>query len=146
MKSLILKSIFLRTAAVFIVFACLALNANSQIDSVDVDITFTSEIDSTIIDSLGNYVLVDVMNVNTTIYDIDYMGEVIVTLYEGGTNFPMGMMKMTAQEFIDENLKVGNTVTTKLFGVDPSISFVIETQVRNFQGANLPIVSTNYSL
>jgi uncharacterized protein YfaS (alpha-2-macroglobulin family) len=125
---------------------CLSFNSQSQINSVDVNITFTSEIDSTLTDSLGNHILADVMNVNVNIDDVDYMGEVMVTLYEGGTNFPMGIMKMTAQDFIDKNLKVGNTVTVKLFGVDPTIPCSIETQVRNFQGANLPVVTTNYSL
>jgi hypothetical protein len=140
------KSILFKSISCFILLVCLSFNSQSQINSVDVNITFTSEIDSTITDASGNHILADVMNVNVSIDDVDFMSEVIVTLYEGGTSFPMGMLKMTAQDFMDKNLKIGNTVTVKLIGVDPTIPCSIETQVRNFQGANLPIVTTNYSL
>ena len=140
------KSLILKSVSCAIVLISLSFNSYSQIDSVNVAITFTSEIDSVTPDSLGNYSLVDVININTSIYDIDFMGEVIVTIYDGATDFPISKVKMTAQDFIDQNLKVGSTVTTKLFGGNVAGSYRIETLVRNFQGADLPVVITNHNI
>jgi hypothetical protein len=117
----------------------------SQIDSVDVNLNFTVETDSTILDSLGNYSIIDVINVNATINDVDFLGEVLVTVYDSSLDYPIAMIKMTAQQIIDANQKVGSVVTVKLDGIDPSGSYRVETQVRNFQGANFPMVTTNYN-
>ena len=118
----------------------------SQIDSVNVNIIFTTEVDSTTTDSLGMYVIDDVINVNASVYDIDFLGEVIVTIYDHATDYPIAMLKMTKQQIIDADQKVGSTVTLKIYEIDSAGSYRVETQIRNFQGANFPMVITNYNI
>ena len=146
MTSNLKNSLLLRTVTAFMLFVCLSSNAYSQLESVNVEIIFTVETDSVNLDSLGGHQIIDVMNVNVTIDDIDFMGEVIVTVYDDQTNYPLSKLKMTAQQFIDANLKVGSIVTVKLDGQNPTGSYRVETQVRNFQGGNFPMVITNYNI
>ena len=51
----------------------------------------------------------------------------------------------TAQECITENLISGDTVTLKIYGLNPQQSLRIETMVRNEQGGYFPIISTDYN-
>lgn len=145
MKISSLKSVVVKLIAVVTVMTTISFSSFSQLDSVNVEIVFTVEMDSVNLDSLGNAQSIDVMNVKASIYDVDFMGEVIATVYDSGTNYPVSKIKMTAQEFIDAGQKVGSTVTLKLDYLDPSASYRVETEVRNFQGANFPIVITNYN-
>ena len=138
-------SLNIKKAALVIVLVFASSFSYSQLDSVNVDITFTTEVDSTTTDSLGMYVIDDVINVNASVYDVDFLGEVIVTVYDHATDYPIAMLKMTKQQIIDADQKVGSTVTLKIYGIDDAGSYRIETQVRNFQGANFPMVITNYN-
>ena len=135
-----------KSGIILLLLLTISLSSFSQIDSVNVNVTFTIETDSTNLDSLGNYVVLDVINVNATIHDVDFLGEVIVTVYDSATDYPIAMRKMTAQQIIDANQKVGSVVTLKLDDIDPLGSYRVETQVRNFQGANFPMVITNYNI
>ena len=146
MKSLLINSIVFKTVSCILLLVCLSSNANSQIDSVNVDITFSLETDPTNLDSLGNYSPMNVMNVNASIYDVDFMGQVVVSVYNHGTDLPVAKLTMTAKQFINTGQKVGSTVTLNLDRIDPTGSYRIETQVRNSQGANFPMVITNYNL
>lgn len=112
-----------------------------QIDSVDVDIHF--ETGTTPWDSVTT---VNILNVDVSVYDVDFLGLVIVALYEGGTDYPIAMVKMTLAELIAAGQKSGDTVTLFLYEIDPAGSYRIETQVRNFQDANLPLVVTNHNI
>ena len=139
-------SLNLKKAALIIVLVFASSFSYSQLDSVLVNITFTTEVDSTTTDSLGMYVIDDVININASVYDVDFLGEVIVTVYDHAADYPIAMLKMTKQQLIDANQKVGSTVTLKIYGIDNAGSYRIETQVRNFQGANFPMVITNYNI
>ena len=113
----------------------------AQIDSVTINLHFetgTDPDDSTL--------TIDVLHVDASIYDVDFMGEVIVTVYDAASDFPMARIKMTAQEFTDANLISGDTTTIKLYGLDPAGSYRVETLVRNYQGANFPVISTDYNI
>lgn len=118
-----------------------SVQSYAQIDSVTVNVHF-----ETGIDPADSSLMVDVMHVEASIYDIDFMGEVVTTVYESVSNFPIALVKMTKQEFIDENLKSGDTITTMFYDIAPAGSYRIETVVRNFQGANFPTIITNHNL
>ena len=145
MKSNWIFSLNIKKAALIVALVFASSFSYSQLDSVNVNITFTTEVDSTTTDSLGMYVVDDVININASVYDVDFLGEVIVTIYDHATNYPIAMLKMTKQQIIDADQKVGSTVTLKIYGIDNAGSYRVETQVRNFQGANFPMVITNYN-
>ena len=145
MKSNWIFSLNIKKAALIIALVFASSFSYSQLDSVNVNITFTTEVDSTTTDSLGMYVVDDVININASVYDVDFLGEVIVTIYDHATDYPIAMLKMTKQQIIDADQKVGSTVTLKIYGIDNAGSYRVETQVRNFQGANFPMVITNYN-
>ena len=122
------------------VFFTFCLPVFGQIDSVDVNIHFetgTSPWDSS---------TVDILHVDVSVYDVDFLGVVVATLYEAGTDYPISMVKMSLAEFITANQKSGETVTVLFYEIAPEGSYRIETQVRNFQDANLPLVVTNHNL
>ena len=146
MKSEVLRIHLMKSLICALALISFSSNSYSQIDSVNVAITFTAEVDSTTTDSLGMYVIEDVINVSTSVHDVDFLGVVIVTIYDHATDYPIAMLKMTKQQFIDLNQKVGSTVTLKIYGIDNAGSYRIEIQVRNFQGANFPMVITNYNI
>ncbi len=107
----------------------------AQLDSASVSLSLTNEVDPS-----DTTAMVDVLTIETTVNDIDFFGEVVITVYEYNTNYPVSMMKVAKQEFIDEQQVSGNVLITKIYGIDGSMSFRIETSVRNFQGASLPII------
>ena len=121
-------------------FCMLGGLVSAQLDSVNVDIHF--EVDQ---DPMDTTQTIDAMHVDAEIFDVDFMGEVITTVYDAASNYPLAMIKMTKQEFIDEGLKNGDVVTTIFYGLDPADSFQIVTEVRNFQGATFPMITTDYN-
>jgi len=126
-------------AGVFLLFI-VTLNASAQLDSASVSLSFTTAQDPE--DSLAT---VDVIEVNVSIYDIDFMGEVIVTLYDQATNYPLQRLKKSSAELIAEGSINGDIATMYFYEILTTEDYTIETQVRNFQGANLGLITTQLS-
>lgn len=112
----------------------------AQLDSASVTLNITTAPDPD--DSLST---MDVIEVEVYLDDIDFVGEVLVTMYEGGTDYPLMMQKFTKQQAIDNGLLSGDTITVPLYDIDSAEFYRIETQVRNYQGANLPMIISNYN-
>ena len=121
-------------------FVLIGLSSFGQITSATVDVHFETGIDP--YDSLST----DVMHVDATIDDIDFMGEILVTVYEPSTDFPIARIKMTKAELEDESLITGSVATIKIYGFDPAEGYQIETLVRNYQGGNFPKINTDYNI
>ena len=130
----------LQKMSLILLFTIYGVFSFAQIDSVTVNLHFETGTDPG-----DSSLTIDVLHVDASIYDIDFMGEVIVTVYDATAGFPMGRIKMTAQEFTDQNLLNGDIVTIKLYGLDPVVPYRTETHVRNYQGANSPVISTDYN-
>ena len=111
----------------------------SQVDSVDVTIHFDLGIDP------YDSVTVDVMHIDLSIHDIDFLGEVLVTLYEPTSGFPLSKIKMTKAELELESLISGSDATIKIYGLDPTLEYNIESLVRNYQGGNFPLINSTYT-
>jgi hypothetical protein len=123
-------------ALLFIVFSFLSFG---QIDSVSVTVQFETGLNP--YDNLTT----DVLSIDVNIYDIDFMGDIGIVVYDTNYDFPMENVVKTAQECITENLISGDTVTLKIYGLNPQQSLRIETMVRNEQGGYFPIISTDYN-
>ena len=123
-----------------LVMLFVSVSSFGQITSVTANVHFEIGIDP--YDSLST----DVMHVDATIDDIDFMGEVLVTVYEPSTNFPVARIKATKVELQNENQISGNVATIEIYGFTPSEGYRIETLIRNYQGGNFPIVTTDYNI
>jgi len=123
---------------------CVSNVAFSQLDSVSVsDVSFHQE---TVLDSLTNTTdTLDVMSVDVYTNDVDFLGEVIITVYEAGTNFPLAKRKVTKQEAVALGLITSNNILIELDNLVASESYRIEVLTRNYQGANLPLVVHNHN-
>ena len=122
-----------------LIFGLLVLNYNvgfSQLDSASVTLSFTVETDP-----MDSTQMVDALNISTTVNDIDYLGEVVVTVYDLSTGYPVAMVKVSKQEFLDENLVTGDTALLQLLDIDSASSYRVETIVRNYQGGQLPTIT-----
>ncbi len=134
----------LRISSVFTSFIFLFWTGNAigQIDSVNVSIHF--ETGQSPVDSM---LTTDILEVDIAVYDIDFFGEAVVSVYDAASSdYPVSKIKMTKQEFIDESQLNGSVVTMKFYGIDPQGSYRIDTQVRNYQGANFQLISTNHNI
>jgi len=129
--------------AIIILFSIYSFVGNAQLDSVQVSGIFSQEIDTE--DSLG---VTDVFNVEITVFDIDFLGEIVIAAVDPGTNITQFVIKRSKQELLDENyLNSGvfdNTIEMPLYNLSPSMDFRLEVTARNYQGANIPIKVYNY--
>lgn len=114
----------------------------AQLDSVSVSLEFDQE---TVLDSLGGTDTLHYMNVNVYTDDIDFLGEIIVTVYDGNSNFPLGKLKFTKQEAINEGILSGSITTIRFDYRSTAESYKVESLIRNYQGANLPLVTVYHN-
>lgn len=145
MTTLFLRLGALRPKNTFLLFGMLLLGNGvfAQLDSVSVSsVTFSQEIVTDSITSITD--TLDVMNIDVYIDDIDFMGEVIITVYETSTNFPVGKVKLMKLEAIETGVISGSNITVSLY-LDSTESYTGEILVRNFQGANTPLVVFNHN-
>lgn len=118
--------------------------AKAQLDSVSVSSVTAS--DTIIVDSLTS-TSDSLTNLDVEVYmdDIDFMGEVIVVVYDDGADYPLAMIKHTKAELESYGSISGSIATIEFVALpDASTQYRVEIQARNFQGGNLPIVSTLY--
>jgi len=116
----------------------------SQLDTVSVsNISFSQEVEMDTVTNVSD--TIDIMSLDIYMDDIDFMGEFIVTVYDSGTDYPLSMIKYTRQEAIDEGIINADVATVQLAYLGASGSYRIETQVRNYQGGNLPVVISNHN-
>lgn len=130
--------------SLFLGFILLSSGAFAQLDSVSVsNVSFTQELTT---DSLnGSVDTLNIMNVEIYIDDIDFMGEVIVMVYDQTNGFPLQIVKHTKSELDNLGLITNATAKMEVAGLSPETnSYKIDVQVRDFYGGNLPVVSTLY--
>jgi hypothetical protein len=107
-----------------------------------VNLTFDDEI---VTDSLGGTDTLDFVNVNVYTDDVDFLGEIIVTVFGANSNFPLGKLKYTKQESINAGILSGSITTIRFDELSPTGAYRIEALVRNYHGANLPLVTVNHN-
>jgi hypothetical protein len=146
MTTLFLRLGSLRPKNTFLLFGMLLLGNGvyAQLDSAAVSsISFTQEI---VTDSATNVTdTIDVMNVDVYTNDIDFLGEVVITVYETSTDFPLSKRKLSKQEALLVGAITGNNVLVSLDGFVSNESYRIEVLVRNYQDANLSLVIYNHN-
>lgn len=130
---------FRNCAGVFLLFI-LSFNASAQLDSASVSLNLAN-----VLDPADSNVVINVLNVDVFLNDTDYFGEIVVTMYQAGTDYPLMMQKFTKQEALNGQYLIGNHLIVPFNEVDSAGAYRMETQVRNYQGANLPLIVTNFN-
>ena len=117
---------------------CFAFQGTAQLDSISVSHHIAQLPDPD--DTMST---IDVVMLDITVYDMDFLGELIIVPYDTLYNHPIFMLKYTKQQLLDEGfLDVGvydQITTIPLYGLDDDAEYRIDITARNFQGANLPL-------
>lgn len=114
----------------------------SQLDSVSVSVSFSLEVDSTSMDSV--LVPSDFMTVNVWVNDPLMVGNILISVYESPSGFPMARVNLNLAELQAAGYLSGNTYMIPIGFLDDSLSYEIKTLPQNFQLAHLPEITISY--
>jgi hypothetical protein len=115
----------------------------SQLDSVNFSMafvtnpTFTAGLDE--VAQQGN-----VFQVKVFLNDVDYVGKLIVMVYDQQTDTPMSIMKLDREEVLSGTYSENGFIVFNIPYLDPSASYKVILEAQNFQQAYLPRVEKNY--
>jgi len=117
--------------------------AFSQLDSVDFSMsfvnnpTFTAGLDE--VSQQG-----DVFQVKVSLNDVDYVGKLIVMIYDLPTNTPMAIMKLEREEILSGTYIQNGLIVFNIPYLDPAGTYKVILETQNFQLAYLPRVEKNF--
>lgn len=115
----------------------------SQLDSLQVGGVFNQ-----VPDPLDTLMITDVYELEVAVFDIDFLGEIVISVYAGNNNYPLYTEKYLKQEMFDQGLldvnAFDNTISISLFDLNPLEDYRIEVLGRNLQGGNLPVKELFY--
>lgn len=117
----------------------------SQLDSVDFSMsfvtnpTFTAGLDT--VSQEG-----DIFQVKVSLNDVDYVGKLLVMVYDQQTDTPMSMMKLDREEVLSGTYTQNGEIIFNLPYLDPSGSYRVILEAQNFQMNYLPRVEKNYPI
>jgi uncharacterized protein YqgQ len=121
-----------------IILLFIAHSAFSQLDSIQIGGVFNE-----VPDPLDTNLVTDAYELEVAVFDIDFLGEIVITVYAGDNLYPLFMEKYSKQEMFDQGLLdnnvYDNTISISLFDLDPEQDYRFEVLGRNLQGGNLPV-------
>jgi hypothetical protein len=132
MKKILLGLILLVSAPAF-----------TQLDSVDFSMsfvtnpTFTAGLDETALQS-------DIFQVKVFLNDADYVGKVLVMIYDLPTNTPMAIMKLDREEILSGTFTENGLIVFNIPYLSPNASYKVILETQNFQMNYLPRVEKSY--
>lgn len=111
----------------------------SQLDSISLTSSFIYE---NVEGYEGDSINQKIIKTETWVNDFDFFGEILIMIYDLENDYPVDQIKYTKQEIIDGGLILNNVITIKSYTAEEERSYKIVSNVRNFQGNNLPLVET----
>lgn len=132
-----------RSILLFFGIVFISGTSNAQLDSIAIsNVSFTQEF---VTDSIGGTDTLELLQLEVYANDIDFLGEAIVVVYEGSSGYPLSMVKETKSEMEAADMISGSVISFTIAGLQDIVDrYRIEVQIRNFQGANLPVVTELY--
>ncbi|MNU67256.1 hypothetical protein D3C71_565900 [compost metagenome] len=115
----------------------------SQLDSLDFSMsfvtnpTFTPGLDE--VSQQG-----EIFQVKVFVNDADYVGKLIVMVYDLPTNTPMAILKLDREEVLSGTYTQNDLLVFSFPYLNPAASYKVILESQNFQGAYLPRVEKNY--
>lgn len=133
------KLVLTKNLCSVLLFCVLSFNTDAQLDSANIDTVYLSP--ETVIDSLGFGDTLNILDIDVYVNDTDFLGEIVVGIYDQGSDFPMSMVKQSKAELQANQQIAGLVVSMRLLtAARPPQGYRIEVQVRNHQGGNLPLL------
>lgn len=86
---------------------------------------------------------VDVLEIHVDVYRIDSLGSIAVAVYDD-FNLLVGRFDYSVSELSSIGAVSGNTITLRLYGIDPSRDYLADALIRTYQEAYLPKLITTY--
>lgn len=112
---------------------------NAQLETSSFNYTLSTEIDSLTSEEYT------VLTLDFEVNDIDYLGELIATVYDLESNQPIRRVKVKLDALPIYASVSGNVVTLLIYDIDPTVGFRAEGLARNYQGGNLPILELTHT-
>ena len=115
----------------------------SQLDSVDFSMSFvtnpsfTAGLDAADLES-------DIFKVNVFLNDVDYVGKVMVMVYDLPTNSPMAIMKLEREEILSGAYSENGFIVFNIPYLDPAGTYKVILETQNFQQAYLPRLEKSF--
>lgn len=115
----------------------------SQLDSLDFSMsfvtnpTFTPGLDD--VSKQGN-----IFQVKVFVNDADYVGKLLVMVYDLPTNTPMAILKLDREQVLSGTYTENGLLVFSFPYLNPDASYKVILESQNFQGAYLPRVEKNY--
>lgn len=123
-------------------FCLCGLQVFSQLDSVQVNVTFETQ---TFTPAASDSVLqVQMLQTKIWVNDLDFLGQVMVSVYDQATNTPLARVKYTATEIQTQGLVSGGWIVLNTVALQGQIAVRVVTQLTGFTGAYLAPVVTLY--
>jgi len=119
-------------------FLVLGMPVFAQLDSVQVQVSFQSHT----VQAGDSTLQVEMLQAKVWVNDFDFLGQVMVSVYDQATNTPLARVKYTAAEITAQNLLVNGWVTVDLLPLQGNVAVRVESQLTNFVGAYLAPVET----
>jgi hypothetical protein len=120
-----------------LLFLILGIPAFAQLDSVQVNVSF----DLQTITTQDSTLQVQMLQAKVWVNDFDFLGQVMVSVYDQATNTPLARVKYTAAEITAQNLLANGWITLNLGALQGNVAVRVETQVTSFTGAyHMPVI------
>ncbi|NVK64006.1 MAG: hypothetical protein HWE22_05435 [Flavobacteriales bacterium] len=120
---------------------CLYCNTSfSQLDSVSVSISFVT--DSTL--AMDTLIPSETMKADIWVNDTDFVGKVMISVYDQSNNRPMARVKYSHAELLQEGYISGNVLSVPVGYLDSTGQYSVKVQLQNFQLNYLSPIEINY--
>lgn len=114
----------------------------AQLDSISASVLFTQEIDTTF--DITNNDPSDFMNISVWVNDVDFLGQVMISIFDSSSGIPMARFKLSIAELQEQGMLEGNIVRIPIGFMSSEGAYRVEVDVQNFQLAYLPKVTISY--
>lgn len=115
----------------------------SQLDSLDFSMSFVSN--PTFAPGLDPVSQQgEILKVKVFVNDADFVGKLLVMVYDLPTNTPMAILKLSREEVLSGTYTENGLLVFNFPYLDPNASYKVILESQNFQGAYLPRVEKNY--
>lgn len=115
----------------------------SQLDSLDFSMSFvTNPVFSPGLDEVDRQGTI--FQVKVFVNDADFVGKLLVMVYDLPTNTPMAILKLDREEVLSGTYTENGLLVFSFPYLNPDASYKVILESQNFQGAYLPRVEKNY--
>ena len=115
----------------------------SQLDSLDFSMSFvTNPVFTPGLDEVSKQG--KIFQVKVFVNDADYVGKLIVMVYDLPTNTPMAILKLNRDQVLSGTYTENGLLVFSFPYLNPDASYKVILESQNFQGAYLPRVEKNY--